>query len=231
MTYWIGQVAWGSSKSIGDTAGYEIGGWGATAGAEIRHPGRQVRRLAQLSVGQGRRQGDGQHGRRQPIFDRGPLADAVPTACRSRPAAAIRFIDFDGKRFFRSEKVPTPIERHDRGQLERLACFGTRRSPARNFGPDPSSSAPRPASNITASARTAMTKRAAAARSTFRSTSASSDELAVNALLIAGFEIGGDQRPMRLLPLRGRGRSPPDRRRLARRYRPRILKDGDDLHA
>ena len=32
---WFGQVAWGSSKSIGNTAGYEIGGWGATGGAEI----------------------------------------------------------------------------------------------------------------------------------------------------------------------------------------------------
>ena len=36
MTYWATQVAWGSSKSIGDTAGYKIGGWGVTGGAEIR---------------------------------------------------------------------------------------------------------------------------------------------------------------------------------------------------
>ena len=35
MSYWASQVAWGSSKSIGDTAGYEIGGWGASGGAEI----------------------------------------------------------------------------------------------------------------------------------------------------------------------------------------------------
>jgi hypothetical protein len=36
-----------------------------------------------------------------------------------------------------------------------------------------------------------MTKRAAAARSIFRSDKRKSDELAVNALLIGGFEIGG----------------------------------------
>ena len=30
---WANQVAWGSSKSIGDTAGYKIGGWGFTGGA------------------------------------------------------------------------------------------------------------------------------------------------------------------------------------------------------
>ena len=34
--YWLGQVAWGSSKSIGDTAGYTIGGWGASGGAEVK---------------------------------------------------------------------------------------------------------------------------------------------------------------------------------------------------
>ena len=53
MTYWASQVAWGSSKSIGDTAGYEIGGWGATRRRGNHHQAWQVRRLAQLSLGQG----------------------------------------------------------------------------------------------------------------------------------------------------------------------------------
>ena len=34
FSYYAAQAVWGSSKSIGDTAGYEIGGWGATMGAE-----------------------------------------------------------------------------------------------------------------------------------------------------------------------------------------------------
>jgi hypothetical protein len=35
VSYTFTQVAWGSSKSIGDTAGYKLGGWGAAAGAEL----------------------------------------------------------------------------------------------------------------------------------------------------------------------------------------------------
>ncbi|HEY0715446.1 MAG TPA: autotransporter domain-containing protein, partial [Polyangia bacterium] len=34
MAFSFNQVAWGSAKSVGKTAGYEIGGWGATGGAE-----------------------------------------------------------------------------------------------------------------------------------------------------------------------------------------------------
>lgn len=34
--FWLQQVAWGTSKDIGDTAAYDITGWGASGGAEIR---------------------------------------------------------------------------------------------------------------------------------------------------------------------------------------------------
>lgn len=34
--FWLQQVAWGSSKDLGDTAAYDIAGWGTSAGAEIR---------------------------------------------------------------------------------------------------------------------------------------------------------------------------------------------------
>ncbi|MGL3821179.1 autotransporter outer membrane beta-barrel domain-containing protein [Sphingopyxis sp. R3-92] len=33
--YWVNQAVWGTSKSIGDTAGYDITGWGISLGAEI----------------------------------------------------------------------------------------------------------------------------------------------------------------------------------------------------
>ncbi len=32
--FWVQQIAWGTSKDLGDTAAYDIGGWGATAGIE-----------------------------------------------------------------------------------------------------------------------------------------------------------------------------------------------------
>jgi hypothetical protein len=38
VRYWIDQVAWGSSKSIGSTAGFKVGGWGVNGGAELRTP-------------------------------------------------------------------------------------------------------------------------------------------------------------------------------------------------
>ncbi|HMO75289.1 MAG TPA: autotransporter domain-containing protein [Sphingopyxis sp.] len=34
--YWINQAVWGTSKSIGDTAGYDVTGWGIALGAEIK---------------------------------------------------------------------------------------------------------------------------------------------------------------------------------------------------
>lgn len=34
--YWINQAVWGTSKSIGDTAGYDVSGWGISLGAEIK---------------------------------------------------------------------------------------------------------------------------------------------------------------------------------------------------
>jgi uncharacterized protein with beta-barrel porin domain len=37
--FWLQQVGWGRTKSIGDTAGYRITGWGATGGAEIKTGG------------------------------------------------------------------------------------------------------------------------------------------------------------------------------------------------
>lgn len=33
--YWVNQAVWGTSKSIGDTAGYDVTGWGISFGAEI----------------------------------------------------------------------------------------------------------------------------------------------------------------------------------------------------
>ncbi|PTQ08211.1 autotransporter domain-containing protein [Sphingomonas oleivorans] len=37
--YWLQQVAWGTSKNLGDTAAYDIAGWGASGGAEIKTDG------------------------------------------------------------------------------------------------------------------------------------------------------------------------------------------------
>ena len=48
--------------------------------------------------------------------------DGLQVAARGSYA----YLDFDGKRFFRSETGDDAIDRHDRGQLERLAVLGAR---------------------------------------------------------------------------------------------------------
>jgi outer membrane autotransporter protein len=37
--FWLQQVAWGTSKNLGDTSAYDISGWGAAGGAEIHAGG------------------------------------------------------------------------------------------------------------------------------------------------------------------------------------------------
>jgi len=34
--YWVNQAVWGTSKSLGDTASYDVSGWGISLGAEIK---------------------------------------------------------------------------------------------------------------------------------------------------------------------------------------------------
>src|SRR3546814_1472145 len=34
--YWVNQAIWGTSKSLGDTAGSDVSGWGISLGAEIK---------------------------------------------------------------------------------------------------------------------------------------------------------------------------------------------------
>lgn len=34
--YWVNQAVWGTSKSVGDTASYDVSGWGISLGAEIK---------------------------------------------------------------------------------------------------------------------------------------------------------------------------------------------------
>ena len=34
--YWVNQAVWGTSKSVGDTASYDVSGWGIGLGAEIK---------------------------------------------------------------------------------------------------------------------------------------------------------------------------------------------------
>ena len=110
MTFWANQVAWGSTKSIGKTAGYEIGGWGASFGAE-------------LDIGLGKIGGSLSYlwGKDDDkATDNSVNANQYSVAAHWRlntdgfqfvARGSYSFIDFDGKRFFRAGEGDDAIER------------------------------------------------------------------------------------------------------------------------
>ena len=114
MSYWASQVAWGSSKSIGDTAGYKIGGWGASGGAEISTKfGKFGGSLAYLWG-----KDDDKATDNRLTADQYSLAahwrfatDGFQVAARGSYA----FLNFNGKRFFSSTVGGEPIEREIEG--------------------------------------------------------------------------------------------------------------------
>lgn len=110
LAYWLTQIAWGSSKSIGDTAGYKIGGWGVTGGADIRTPiGRIGGSLAYLA---GK---DDDKGTTNSIH-----ADQYSLAAhwrlnsgffRASARGTYARVNFDGTRRFSSDAGAEPVER------------------------------------------------------------------------------------------------------------------------
>ena len=125
MTYWANQVAWGSSKSIGDTAGYKIGGWGFTGGGEL---GTKLGRFgASLSYLWGE---DNDR-----ATDNSVSANQYSIAAHWRlqkggfqvaARGSYTYLDFEGKRYFRSDTGAVADRPHDQKRLERLAllCLG-----------------------------------------------------------------------------------------------------------
>ena len=114
MSYWASQVAWGSSKSIGDTAGYDIGGWGASGGAEISTKlGKFGGSLAYLWGKDNDKATDNRVTANQySLAAHWRFAiDGFQVAARGSYA----FLNFDGKRFFRSTVGGEDIEREIEG--------------------------------------------------------------------------------------------------------------------
>jgi hypothetical protein len=115
MTYWATQVAWGSSKSIGDTAGYKIGGWGFTGGGELSTKlGRFGASLSYLW---------GEDNDR--ATDNNVAANQYSIAAHYRlqkggfqvvARGSYAYLDFEGTRYFRSETGDEPIDRTIKGE-------------------------------------------------------------------------------------------------------------------
>ncbi len=110
ITYFANEVAWGSSKSLGETAGYTIGGWGASAGADILTPlGRVGASMAYLSGTD-----------KNKAASSSIRADQYTVAAhwrlnagnfRASARGAYARVSFDGKRAFSTGAGAAPIER------------------------------------------------------------------------------------------------------------------------
>ncbi|MFL6724135.1 MAG: autotransporter domain-containing protein [Sphingomicrobium sp.] len=189
MTYWLNQVAWGSSKSIGDTAGYEIGGWGATAGAEISTD------LGKFGGSLGYLWGKDDDKATDNTVDANQYSIAAHWRMQTHGLqVAVRgsysFIDFDGKRFFRfgegADAIDRTIEGSWSGSLFSATAFASQELWAGSFFVRPSASV-----EYYSLSEDSYDEEGGGSALDLSVEKRKSDELAVNALLIGGFEIGG----------------------------------------
>jgi hypothetical protein len=187
--YWISQLVWGSSKSIGETAGYKIGGWGVSAGAEIKTGfGRFGGSLSYL-YGK-----DDDKGTDNSVTD-SQYSIAAHWRLRKGGLQVVArggysFINFKGERFFRTdaggELIERKIEGDWKGKLLTASANASQELYAGSFFIRPSAGVEYyrltegkyQESGGGEALDLAVEKR-------------KSDELAVNGLLTAGFEVGG----------------------------------------
>jgi hypothetical protein len=189
VTYWMNQVAWGSSKSIGDTAGYEIGGWGATAGAEI--PTKLGKFGGSLSYLWGKDDDKATDN----TVDASQYSIAAHWRMQTRGfQVAVRgsysYIDFDGKRFFRFGEGDDAIERTIKGSwngsLFSASAIASQELWAGSFFFRPSAGV-----EYYSLTEDSYDEDGGGDALDLTVDKRKSDELAVNALLIGGFEMGG----------------------------------------
>ena len=187
-SYWFGQVAWGSSKSIGDTAGYEIGGWGATGGAEFSTKlgkfgaslsylwGKDEDKATDNSVN-ANQYSIAAHWRMQ--------ADNIQLAARG----SYSFVSFKGKRFFRAGEGDDAIERTIKGDwngsLFSATAFGSYELWAGSFFIRPSAGV-----EYYRLSEDGYEEEGGGTALDLSVDNRKSDEFAVNGLMIAGFEWG-----------------------------------------
>jgi hypothetical protein len=189
ITYYGAQAVWGSSKSIGDTAGYEIGGWGATMGAE--YDTKLGKFGGSLSYLWGKDEDKGS--------DNKVNANQYGIAAHWRlqheglqvgARASYSFVDFDGKRFFRgqdgAEVIDRQIEGSWNGSLFSLAADASQELWAGSFYIRPTAGI-----EYYRLSEDGYEEEGGGEALDLTVDDRTSDELAVNALLVAGFELGG----------------------------------------
>jgi hypothetical protein len=188
MRIWANQVAWGSSKSIGETAGYKIGGWGFTGGTEIDTGFGKVGASLGYLWGQDddKATDNSVNANQYSIAAHWRLhTDGFQFAVRGSYA----FLDFDGTRFFRSDSGPEPIERTIegswKGNLLSASASASKELWAGSFYVRPGAGV-----EYYRLSEDGYEEEGGGSALDLIVEDRTSDELAVNALVAAGFEMG-----------------------------------------
>ncbi|MCH8617049.1 autotransporter domain-containing protein [Sphingomonas sp. SM33] len=113
---WLEQVAWGGSKSIGDTSSYDLNGWGMAAGVEtsVGPIGNVGATLSYLSGKDGRKSSDNEI--RTDEYEAGLYWRTTHGPFSAFARGTIATINFDGSRFFTATVDGAPISREADGE-------------------------------------------------------------------------------------------------------------------
>ncbi|QDP20090.1 autotransporter outer membrane beta-barrel domain-containing protein [Sphingomonas xanthus] len=184
----FGQVAWGSSKSIGNTAGYEIGGWGASGTAELSTGFGRLG--ATLSYLWGKDD--------DKATDNSVTANQYSLAAHWRlrtgglqlgARGSYSFVSFEGQRYFKAGEGDDLIERTIKGDwngsMVSGTAFGSYELWAGSFFIRPSASV-----EYHRLSEDKYREKGGGSALDLAVDKRTSDELAVNGLMIAGFEWG-----------------------------------------
>ena len=183
------QIAWGSSKSIGNTAGYEVGGWGAAGTAEFSTGfGKFGASLAYLWGKDDDKATDNTVNANQySLAAHWRLQNEFGLQIAAR--GSYSFISFKGKRFFRAGEGDEAIERTIKGDwngsLFSATAFGSYELWAGSFFVRPSAGV-----EYYRLSEDGYQEEGGGSALDLDVDKRTSDELAVNGLLIAGFEWG-----------------------------------------
>ena len=188
-SFWFNQVAWGSSKSIGNTAGYEIGGWGASGTAEFSTKlGRFGASLSYLWGKDDDKATDNTVNANQYSLAahwRLQNEDGLQLSARG----SYSFISFKGKRFFRAGEGDDAIERTIKGDwngsLFSATAFGSYELWAGSFFIRPSAGV-----EYYRLSEDGYEEEGGGSALDLDVDKRKSDEFAVNGLMVAGFEWG-----------------------------------------
>ena len=116
LGFWMQQVAWGGSKSIGATSSYDLSGWGATGGVEttLGLLGSVGLSLAYLAGKDGKGIGDNELVSSQ--YEGGAYWRGSLGPIRAFARASVGTLDFDGSRFFSATVDGSTLTREADGE-------------------------------------------------------------------------------------------------------------------